>query len=96
MPLKGAGMEIVVEQIKELNSTGNLKAFAKVNIGGKLKIHGCRIILQPGQKPWVSLPKMEWTGKDGKRRYYPVIEVPQHVENAICEAILRGWKERRQ
>jgi len=88
-------MNITVENLRKLDGSGNLKAFVSVNIGGKLTIHSCRIIQQPNQEAWVSLPQREWVDKDGNKHYAPLIEVPDKVKSAIQEAVLDTW-ERRQ
>ena len=85
-------MNITVENIRELDGSGSLKAFASVNIGGKLKIHSCRIVQQPGQAAWVSLPQREWVDQHGQKRFAPLIELPDKVKNAIQEAVLNTWK----
>ncbi|MDA2931166.1 SpoVG family protein [Acidobacteria bacterium AH-259-O06] len=88
-------MNITVGKIKELDGTGSLKAFASIDIGGKLKIHGCRVIQQPGQKAWVSLPQREYIAEDGQKKWARIIELPTRVKDAVSEAILEAW-ERRQ
>ncbi len=85
-------MNITVENLLKLDGSGNLKAFVSVNIGGKLTIHSCRIIQQPGQTAWVSLPQREWVDKDGNKHYAPLIEVPDKVKDAIQEAVLNTWE----
>ena len=72
---------------------GNLKAFCSVDIGGKITIHGCRVVQQPGQLAWASLPQNAWTDSEGKRRFYPVLEMPEHVRHGVMKAILRAWQE---
>ena len=72
---------------------GNLQAFASVDIAGKMKIHSCRIIQQPGQAAWVSLPQSEWTDRDGNRKFFPVIEVSDNLKAAIQETVLRAWDQ---
>jgi DNA-binding cell septation regulator SpoVG len=47
---------IEVLEVRRLSDGGNLKAFAKVKLGCVV-IHGCRIIQQDGQRPWVALPQ---------------------------------------
>ena len=71
--------------------SGNLKAFCSVDIGGEIKIHGCRIIQQPGQLAWPSLPQNEWKDSEGNRRFYPVIELPEHVLHQVKKEVLRAW-----
>ena len=88
-------MNIIVESIRELTDSGNLKAFVTVSIKDKLKIYGCRIIQQPGQIPWVSLPQNEWIDPQGNKKYFPVIELSEKVKNAISEAILEAWQGER-
>ena len=87
-------MNITVEAIRKLDGSGNLKAFASVNIGGKITIHSCRIIQQPGQKAWVALPQREWTTQQGEKRFAPLIELPDKVKTAIQEAVLNTWEGR--
>ena len=88
----GSELLIKVYNFKPLEH-GNLKAFCSVDIGGKLKIHGCRIVQQPSQLAWPSLPQSEWTDREGRKRFYPVIELPKSVEHEVKKAILRGWEE---
>lgn len=83
---------VTVENFKIVNK-GSLRAFCTVMIGG-LKIHSCRVIQEDGKAGWVSLPQTEWTGSDGKKRYSPVIEVPDHIKAAIQEAVLTAWTTR--
>jgi len=82
--------EIHVENIKAIDK-GSLRAFCTVVIGG-LKIHSCRVIQDGDKSPWVSLPQQEWTGQDGKKRYSPVVEVPDYIKGAIETAVLRAWE----
>lgn len=81
---------VQVEQIKTINK-GSLRGFCTVVIGG-LKINSCRVIQEQGKTAWVSLPQQEWTDREGKKRYSPIVEVPDHVKAAIQEAVLRAWE----
>ena len=85
-------MHITVN-IKRLNGTGNLRAFVSVTINDKLTIHSCRIIQQPGQAAWVSLPQREWSTPQGEKRFAPLIELPERVKNAIQETVLNIWRD---
>ena len=87
----GSDLRIKVFNYKRIEA-GNLLALCSVDIRGKFKIHGCRIVQQKGQLAWVSLPQREWTDSEGNRRFYPVIELPKHVEHEIRKAVLRGWE----
>ena len=85
-------LNITVDDIKALNGTGNLKAFVSVTINDKLTIHSCRIVQQPGQAAWVSLPQREWRDGTGDRHFAPLIELPETVKEAIQEAALSAWE----
>ena len=86
-------LNITVENIRELNGTGNLRAFVSVTVNDKLTIHSCRIIQQPGQAAWVSLPQREWTNQQGQKRFSPIIELPDEVKSAIQVEVLRAWED---
>src|SRR5881409_293572 len=57
---------VTVESIKPITGAGNLRAFAIVNIADRLRVHDVRIIQQPGQEAWVSMPSRAYE-KDGQR-----------------------------
>ena len=86
-------MDITVDKIRKLDGSGNLRAFVSVTIGGTLTIHSLRIIQQPGQKAWVSLPQREWTTPQEETRFAPLIELPEKVKNAIEAAVLNAWEQ---
>ena len=86
-------LTVAVETLKVIPvpKGGNLKAYATVR-AGPWTIHGIRVVQQPGQRPWVSLPQAE--GKpdsSGKRTWWPVIEcadkaLKQAIETAVLKA----------
>jgi DNA-binding cell septation regulator SpoVG len=86
------GPSVTVEKIRRV-AKGNLRAFVSVEVGGKFKIHGIRIVQQPGKVAWVSLPQSEWTDRKGKTRYSPIVEFPDNVTEAISEAVLKAWSK---
>lgn len=92
-PTTAKPLNITVLNIKEMDGQGSLKAFVSVTINHKLTIHSCRIVQQPGQKAWFSLPQREWTDSTGQKRYSPLIEIPEKVKTAIREAVLDHWKK---
>lgn len=85
---------IEVENIRELDGRGSLKAFVDIRIGGTL-FRSWRIVQQTGQKPWVSPPVERWSGKDGKTRYTRLVEFPADFQKAVESAILGAWESRR-
>ena len=84
---------VTVERIIPVNSSGALRGFASVDVGGKMKVHDCRIVKNGNQAAWVALPQGSYE-KDGKRRWYPIIELPDAVKDAIQRAVLEAWVER--
>ena len=86
-----SGLEIRAFNFRRVEA-GNLRAFCSVDIGGKIKLYSCRVIQQPGQLAWPSLPQREWTDSLGVRRFYAVVQLPKHVEPEVKQAILRGWE----
>lgn len=84
---------ISVLRLHPLTGTGNLKAFASVQIGEgerAWKINGCQVIQQEGQQAWVSLPQSKYI-RDDKPHFYPVVEVPKSIAEAIQTAVLAAW-----
>lgn len=83
----------VVDGFRHINK-GTLKAFFSVQIAGKVIIHDCRIVQQEGQKPWASLPQSEYTNKDGKKVYRPIVELPdawrRTFSDSACDAYLQS------
>lgn len=60
---------------------------------GLWTVHGIRVIQQPGQRAWVSLPQAEGKpGPSGKKAWFPVIECSDKaLERAIKDAVLKAW-----
>jgi DNA-binding cell septation regulator SpoVG len=58
---------LTVARIRPVTNRGNLHAFLDVRIG-QLILCSLRIIQQPGQRPWVSLPQVI----DAEGHYRPV------------------------
>ena len=85
-------LSIKAYMFQRVKAAGNLKAFCSVDIG-KIKIHGCRIVQKSGQLPLPSLPQRSWMDSLSVRRFYPLVELPKHVEEEVMKAILRGWEE---
>lgn len=88
-----SGIEVKVLRFQPVNK-GSLLAFASVDIGGKMKIHSCRLIKDGSKAAWVSLPQSEWTDSEGKKKYFSIIELPENVKEAIQDAVLEAWAAR--
>jgi DNA-binding cell septation regulator SpoVG len=83
---------VKVELLKVVHK-GSLRAFATINIAGKLRINSIRIVQQDGQAAWVSLPQSEVASKDGgKSKYYPIVEaVDEKLKKQITDAVLAAY-----
>lgn len=73
-------------QIRPVKTPGNLRAFADVQIG-PLVVTGCRVIQQPGQAAWVSMPQAQ--ADDG--RFFPCLRsdddaLRQNVKDRVLRA----------
>jgi len=90
---------VEVLRLVPVHNRGNLQAFADVRVETPIGIfifRRCRVIQQPGQRAYVSLPQEEWTGRDGKRGYTTLIAPPDTISEAIHEAILEAWEVSRR
>lgn len=95
LPTDTPAYDIEVISIKRLKDCRSLKAFASIRFGG-IEIHGLRIVQQPGQKAWVSLPQVEYN-RDGKKCYYPMITIhDKRLKAAITQAVLEAWHNFRE
>lgn len=79
---------IEVLDVRRVENGGNLKALATVKTGC-LKTHGWRVIQQPGQRAWVSVPQEQ----DRNGRWHNRLEVTNPtVLEQIRGAVLAAWE----
>ena len=84
---------VTVESIKPITGAGNLRAFAIVNIADRLRVHDVRIIQQPNQEAWVSMPSRAYE-KDGQRKWAPTLEIlDDNLKAEISRAVLTEYKK---
>ncbi len=84
-------MDIRVLKIKKIEK-GALQAFVDVQIG-QVQIKGFRVVKQPDQSAWVSVPQTEQV-KSGEKRYFNLIELPNDLKRKVQDAVLAAWEER--
>jgi DNA-binding cell septation regulator SpoVG len=83
----GMTAAIQVVKVKSLKDSGNLKAFASLRIGA-LVVHRVRIVQQPGQKAWISMPQF----KVGEK-YYPIVEIESdNLRDRVRDAVREHWQ----
>jgi hypothetical protein len=81
---------IVVRELRRTSNAGNLIGFATVEVA-PWTIRGCRIIQQPGQRPYVALPQE--TSADG--RFFPVLTThDKRLKKVLQAAVLAAWAGR--
>jgi hypothetical protein len=88
---------IEVLEVRRLDRESNLNAFVTVRVGA-LIVHGCRLIQQPGAKPWVSLPQTPGRPKaDGTGAgWFPVVEITsEDLMARVRDAVLDAWEAAR-
>jgi DNA-binding cell septation regulator SpoVG len=83
---------IEVLALTPLPNAGSLKALVSIRLRGEVVVHGCKIIQQPGQKAWFALPSREYTGKDGERKFSPVVELPEPLRQEVARVVLAKWQ----
>ena len=52
----------------------------------------CRVIEQPAQKRWASLPQKEYTTKTRKKKYAAVIELSEPLKRELSRVVLAAWE----
>lgn len=83
-------VKIVVTNIKRIENAGSLKAIVDFNIN-QTEFFSWRIIQQEGQSAWVSSPQESWDGKDGKKKYKPLIKLPEVLIKTVTEELIKAW-----
>lgn len=72
-----------------VSHAGNVKAFCRVRVGA-LVLSGFKVVQQPGQRAWVSIPQL----RDDKGQYYPMLQVlSPTLKEEINEAVLNAWRD---
>jgi len=85
--------KIHITKITPMIGKGNLKAFVDIVIDDIISIYGCRVIQQEGQRPWVSMPQIEYQ-KNGQKKYFAVIKIlDKKLKEDIDDAILTAYKD---
>jgi hypothetical protein len=80
-------VKIFVRAIRPHTGGGCLLALADVQVGPFL-LRCCRIVQQPGQRPWAQLPQQP--GQNG--RWFPALSCcDRDLDGAIKNAILDSW-----
>lgn len=85
-------IEVVEMKILSGNGDRRLKAFVSVKVGD-WALHDWRIIQQPGQRAWVSVPQASWRDESGQVRYRALLSLPGELKQRIDVAILSAWEE---
>lgn len=86
MTLSHNAFFVTVLAVRPVKTPGTLRGFADVQIG-PLVVTGCRIVQQPGQAAWVSMPQVQAdTGT-----FYPCLRTDDDALRAdVRERVLRA------
>jgi DNA-binding cell septation regulator SpoVG len=74
------------------NPKGNLRGFASIDFGNGLIVYDFRLIHQPGQKMYISLPQREWLTPSGEKRFTPAVEISKPLKALIDALIFEAWE----
>ena len=91
----GSNGEIKVVEVKSMNDGRPLKAFVSVQVGDWI-IYDWRVVQQPGQRAWVSVPQVSWKDNDGKVKYKALLSIPGGLKQRIEVAILSAWEREKK
>jgi DNA-binding cell septation regulator SpoVG len=92
---------ITVVSLTPCQHTGNLRAFAEVKFGKWITIKSFRVVQQLGQAAWCGMPSSSREDADAatgevKKRFFPLIEVPENWKRTAEVAVLAAWDEYQQ
>ena len=71
---------------------GTIRAKVDVQLGTSLRLLGCKVIQQQGQKAWVAMPSREWVDDHGQKKYAATVELLGNLKAAIEKSILAAWE----
>lgn len=83
-------MDIKVNKVTPMTK-GNLRAFVEVQVG-EIIIRDCRVVQQPGQNPWVSMPARSYE-KDGKTQWISLVEMPRELKAKVEQVVLEALRD---
>lgn len=90
-----------IENVKAATNSGRCVCRADViltleNPGKALvdlvTLHECELV-NGDRGPFVGMPKRDWTGRDGTKKYTRLASVPPHTHDAILRALQVAWEE---
>lgn len=94
VPLKFELQDIEILMVTPVEGRGSLQAFSSIRLG-PFVINDCRIIKEPGKKPWFSLPVLSYKTQYGTTLYKTLVQVlDEGLKNQISEAVLSVWENK--
>jgi DNA-binding cell septation regulator SpoVG len=85
-------MTAKILKLNLITGRGNLQAVADVELdlgtGEPVVMHGCRVIQQPGQSPYVALPQVE----TARGRFFAAVSAPG-LRTTIEPTVLDAWRK---
>jgi hypothetical protein len=77
---------ITVLRVSRISGQGNLRALAVAQVG-EFEIRGLRIVMQPGQRPYMAWPQLEH-----RRKFYSMLKTEPALRERVQAAVLAAWK----
>ena len=78
--------------VRLVENAGSLRAYVSVKIG-PLVVHDFRVIKQPEQDAWVSVPQKSWNTPQGERKFSPLLELPPDWKQPLTNAVIAAWQD---
>lgn len=69
---------------------GNVRAFLTIRIGG-VTIKDCKVVQQPGQRAWASMPDRQYLDSSGSKRWTPIVELSAELRRRVCDYVAEYW-----
>lgn len=88
-------MEIVILDLRVIESGKSLKAFADVRLGN-IVIRDFRIVKEVGKRPHVKAPFSTYKDQKGQLKFRPIIVLPDEVRGEVDLAILNAFQREKE
>ena len=76
--------------IRLLNRESNVRAFLTIRIGG-VTIKDCKVVQQPGQRAWASMPDRQYLDSSGSKRWTPIVELSPELRSRVNAVVAEHW-----
>jgi DNA-binding cell septation regulator SpoVG len=83
---------IEILSVSRVKDRGSLQVFVTIRLGS-LIINDCRVIQEPGEKTWFSLPVLTYKNQQGTILYKTLVQIIDNdLKNLIRQVTLDAWE----